>query len=143
MHGIAIGDEGQLTSTTILGANSRPNASGMSRSLLAESQWMIDSRNALFARLESVQKNAEDLLLPSPLALLVGNMLFDVRSVSLGYVHELMRVGGATIGIGAAASVNFVPSALESLYGSRTPVGGMAFVRVRTAKSAMAGMPGM
>jgi S1-C subfamily serine protease len=140
MHGIAIGDEGQLTSTAIVGANSRLGASGRSRSLLAESQWMIDPRNTLFARVEFVQKSAEDLALTPVFA---GSALFDVGSASLGYVREFAHIGGATIGIGAAASVYFVPSALESFYGSRAPVGGLAFLRVRTAKGAMAGMPGM
>jgi hypothetical protein len=40
-----------------------------------------------------------------------------------------------TLGLGALGTLNSVPSALEAAYGSRTPVGGMVFFRVRALGS--------
>ena len=36
-----------------------------------------------------------------------------------------------TLGYGGGATLNFVPSALESAYGSRTPLGALIFIRLR------------
>ena len=39
----------------------------------------------------------------------------------------------ATLGVGARGALNLVPSALEGVYGSRTPAGLAIFLRVRPA----------
>jgi hypothetical protein len=56
---------------------------------------------------------------------------FDVESAQLGYIREFARTRWATIGLGAAGNLNFVPAALEAYYGSRTPVGSFIFLRLR------------
>jgi hypothetical protein len=38
---------------------------------------------------------------------------------------------GGSVGIGITGAINVIPSALEYVYGSRTPMGGAVFLRVR------------
>jgi len=56
------------------------------------------------------------------------------------------RTHWATIGLGAAGTLNFVPGALEPYYGSKTPVGAFIFLRLRpfhASKKGMGDMGGM
>jgi hypothetical protein len=56
---------------------------------------------------------------------------YRVGKLSLGAVHD-WRIGeNLSAGAGALASLNFVPDALDPLYGSSNPKGAMAFVRVK------------
>jgi hypothetical protein len=68
---------------------------------------------------------------------------FAVSSMSVGYIREVVRLHGATLGLGAMGTLNMVPRALETAYGSRTPKGGVIFVRLRPfhAAAPMTGMP--
>jgi hypothetical protein len=52
---------------------------------------------------------------------------------------------GTTLGLGVQGILNFVPSGLEPVYGSRTPIGGLVFVRLRSfhVRSSKEGMQGM
>jgi hypothetical protein len=71
---------------------------------------------------------------------------FNVGTAQLGYIRELARTHWATIGLGAAGTLNFVPGALEPYYGSKTPVGTFIFLRLRpfhAAKNGMTDMGGM
>jgi hypothetical protein len=53
--------------------------------------------------------------------------------LGLGCIREIARpYSGATLGFGVRGNVGFVPSALEPAYGSRTPVGMMVFLRLRS-----------
>ncbi len=112
------------------GANAHPDER-LSHSLLLESEAILDARNTVFARAEVVQKSAADLALPASLD---STRTFNVSHISLGYVREIWRVGGATIGAGAQGTVNFVPSALEPAYDSRLPVGAVVFLRLRPSR---------
>ncbi len=124
MHGSNLGDDAQWASTFIYGAN---KAARWSQSALIESEAVLDRSNTLFGRAEVVQKSATDLSMAS----LSSSQLFNVGSATLGYIRDLARGRGATIGVGASGTVNFVPSALEGAYGSRTPAGAMIFLRLR------------
>ena len=42
----------------------------------------------------------------------------------------LARPGGIDLALGGRGAVSFVPSSLEGLYGSRTPVGGVVYLRL-------------
>jgi hypothetical protein len=48
----------------------------------------------------------------------------------------LARTHWATIGLGAAGTLNFVPAPLEPYYGSRHPAGTFIFLRLRPFHSA-------
>jgi hypothetical protein len=126
MHGRALGADGQWTSTLIYGRNTHADHQS-SNSVLIESEAIIDKHNTLFGRVELVQKSAIDLQLTG----VAPDQLFNVKALSLGYIRELARGHDVTFGIGARGTVNLVPSPLETVYGSRTPVGGMVFLRLR------------
>ena len=93
-----------------------------------------------------MQKSAADLVVDNPVTLRSGTVLpgfaasqsFNIGALQLGYIRELARTHWATIGLGAAGSLNFVPAALEPYYGSRNPTGMFAFVRMRPFHSSRA-----
>jgi hypothetical protein len=62
------------------------------------------------------------------------NTRFDLSSLVLGYLHEVVKLGAATLGVGARGSLNLVPVALERTYGSRTPAGVVIYARLRPAR---------
>jgi hypothetical protein len=126
LHGVRLSDDGQWATTLLFGANKHLGET-WSKSALIETEAVLDRRNTLFGRAELVQKSAEELQLSS----FAAEQLFNVKGLSVGYIRELARGTDVTIGVGARGTVNFVPNQLESAYGSRTPVGGMVFLRLR------------
>ena len=130
MYGRAIGTEGQLAATVVYGVNRSGGGAEpveWSHTFLAESEAILDRKHTLLARAEWVRKTAEDLVLP------VADLHqhFHLASLSIGAIRELGRGLGATLGIGLRGTINVLPGSLEPFYGSRTPVGGMVFLRVR------------
>ena len=57
--------------------------------------------------------------------------MFNVNALNLGYIRELSRSRGLTVGLGVRGNVGFVPRELETAYGSRTPAGFAVFLRLR------------
>jgi hypothetical protein len=141
LYGRKIGVDGQSASALIWGMN-RHGSSSASHSALFENETILDSKNTIFGRTEFVQKSGEDLALG-------GSQLatrFNVGTAQLGFIREVARLHWAPIGLGAAGTLNFVPAALESAYGSRDPKGMLAFIRLRpfhVPLDAMASMKGM
>jgi hypothetical protein len=139
LHGKRLGLNGQWASALIWGSNKHATAMSWSNSILAESEAILDSHNTLFMRSEVVQKSAEDLVVAAPVVLRSGTVLsgfapeqrFSVGHVQLGYVRELIHTHGATLGLGSAGTISFVPGALEPYYGSRNPAGAFIFLRLR------------
>lgn len=127
-NGIAGGSWGSML---LWGANR--SAGHVENSMAAETNLEIGVKNAVFARAEYVRKSAEELVLPA----LDPGREFDIRSLVGGYVHEVASVPGGSIGVGARASVNFVPSSLEPYYGTRSPAGVAVYVRVRPRRMAL------
>jgi hypothetical protein len=130
LHGRKLGADGQWASALVYGANSSSDH-GRSHSVAVESEVIIDRWNTLLARGELAQKSAEELALDEPPFPFPSDRTFNVRSLSLGYIRELGRGWGTTIGLGAMGTVNMVPRELETAYGSRTPVGAVVFLRLR------------
>ena len=126
MHGRSLVG-GQWASTLVYGRNAHENHEP-SHSVLAETEAVLD-RNTIFGRVEWLQKSAHDLQLET----FPDELTFNVAAMSLGYIRELVGGKGVTLGLGARGTVNLVPAALESAYGSRTPVGAMIFLRVSPA----------
>lgn len=125
LHGRRIGHDGQFAAALIWGANR--HAGRTTQSGLAEAEAVLDHTNTIYGRVELVQKTAEDLALST----LPPETQFNVAAVSAGYIRELFRGSRATVGLGVQGTINRVPSGLEPFYGSRTPVGGWVFLRVR------------
>ena len=126
MHGRSLGADGQWATSLIYGRNEE-DGHDASHSVLFESEAVLDRRNTIFGRAEYVQKSGHDL----QVAGIDEDARFNVGAVSLGYIRELARGRGVTLGIGARGTLNVLPSTLETEYGSRTPLGGMVFLRLR------------
>ena len=125
LHGRKLGHDGQFAAAFVWGANRK--AGTTTQSGLAEAEAVLDMSNTIYGRVELVQKSAEDLVLTA----LPPETKFNVAAVTAGYIRELFRGSRATFGLGVQGTLNHVPSDLEPFYGSRTPVGGMVFLRVR------------
>jgi hypothetical protein len=152
LNGVTLGSAGQWSSALIWGANRHEGQRNFTHAVLLESEAMLDAHNTVFGRSEYVQKSAEELVLDTPSGALptgttfASTRIFAVATLSLGYIREIGRWRWATIGLGGQGTVNVVPSALENVYGSRTPLGGLVFLRLRpfhASGAAMQGMPGM
>jgi len=144
IYGSTIVADGQLAATVVWGANKPSTQPDLSHAVLLEAEAILDKSNTVLGRAEYAQKSADDLVLDAPQFGFAPDRRFDVSSFSVGYIREVVRMRGATFGLGAMGTLNVVPSALEGAYGSRAPLGGIVFVRLRpvraAAKSAMGGM---
>ena len=146
LHGTTLGAQGQWSSSIVYGANQSSMHAGWSHSLLLESEAVLDARNTLFGRAELVQKSTEDLALDAPRFNFAADRSFDVGALSVGYIRDFARFGAGTLGVGAMGTLNVVPASLAPAYGSGTPLGLFAFLRVRpfrTGMSMASPMPGM
>jgi hypothetical protein len=135
LHSRPIGRDGTWSSAVIWGAkrhepSSHHPISRLTHSVTAETSVEIGRRNTLFARAEYVQKDMEELFLPH-----VREQIHEVRSLSAGYVLDVVRARPATLGIGARGAVNFIPDGLAPFYGGPRPVGGAVFVRLGFERS--------
>jgi hypothetical protein len=141
LHGTKIGADGQSATALIWGANRHSNSpnSNLTNSLLLENETIFNAKNTLFGRSELVQKTGEDLALDPARAATT----FNIATAELGYIRELARLHWATIGLGAAGTLNFVPASLEPVYGSRNPLGAFVFIRLRPFHLPMGSMSGM
>jgi hypothetical protein len=121
-----------VATALVWGANWRVGSA--THSLLLETEAILNRHSTLFARVEAVQKTAEDLALSSG--------VFTIGSLSGGYIRELAGSQWNTVAVGFQASLNLIPGVLATTYGSRTPVGGMLFVCFRPVHGAhsMTGM---
>lgn len=95
-------------------------------SFLLEAELKHDGSWTPFARYEYVQKNAEELVLPSQYP---ASQVFGLQQATLGVVHDFATRGSFYWGIGAQVLFNFVPGDLKSVYGDN-PAGWIVFVRV-------------
>jgi hypothetical protein len=102
-----------------------------SDSALLEANVDLDGRNVPFLRLEYVQKSPHDLAVTSP----DPDARYDLFQAQIGYVHRF--TGGPVVPlVGATVDVGFIPGSLESVYGTRTPVGLFVFVGVQPPRAA-------
>jgi hypothetical protein len=132
----AIREKGHVAATAVFGRND-PSAGPSTSSCLFEADVDLDGRNTVFSRTELAQKTGKDLVLSSERA----ERVYDIGSFVLGYVHDF-DVGPVRLGIGGRASIAAISGDLSSFYGSRAPVGGMLFVRVKPTAMTANGMAG-
>src|SRR3989441_1712313 len=139
-----VGTGGTWSSALIYGANAQIGTGQLASSVLVESTVDLDGTNALFGRVEYVRKSAQDLVIPS----VPPTTQYNVGALALGYLRTVGAVAGLAAGVGVRGSVNFVPSSLNGVYGSRTPAGVAIYLRLQPAGAReggmkMDGMPGM
>src|SRR5437879_7678657 len=135
---------GTWSSALIYGANAQIGTGRLASSVLVESTLDLDGTNSVFGRVEYVRKSAEDLVIPS----VPPTTQYAVGALALGYLRTVGTAAGLAAGVGVRGSVNFVPSSLNAVYGSRTPVGAAIYLQLRPADARegvmkMNGMPGM
>lgn len=128
MYGRPLGSGGYWATTAIYGYNLEGGHERTGSALL-ESSVDLDGKNVLFGRVEYVQKTGHALALPEAL----HEEVFGLGSLALGYVRNLGPLGPVVPGVGVRGAINSVPSALVPFYGSRTPVGGMVYLRLASA----------
>ena len=121
-----IGFDAMWTHSLIFGQNNATDGE-RSNSFLYETEFRRNG-NAVFARAERVRKSGNDLVLPAPLT----NGAYDLGALTLGYVHDLKRASGRTIG-GAGFDVTFntKPVSLSPVYGAASPFSFAMFYRLR------------
>ncbi|PTL81798.1 hypothetical protein [Vitiosangium sp. GDMCC 1.1324] len=124
------GSSGFWATTAVFGRNVE-GEEPPSDSFLLESSLDLDGHHAVFGRAEYVRKTGHDLVLPESLA----HSLFGVGSLVLGYVYSFGPFGPVRPGVGVRGALNVIPEGLEPFYGSRTPLGGMVYVRLVSAGS--------
>ena len=140
-HASVIGATGELAIGVIYGANKNSDEPDLESSVAVEANAQLDNRNSVFGRIEYVQKSAEDLVIPGVLP----NTILPVYALSVGYIREVAKYGKTTLGVGLSGYINVVPASLTATYGTTTPVGLVAYLRLRPATMAKHGddMAGM
>ena len=115
-------------STFVLGQN---HANGEStNSVLFESNYDF-FKNAVFGRVETVQKTGHDLVLNHA----DEDKVFRVNTFSIGYIRDLIQGKGIDVGIGSMVTLNTNPSTLTPYYGGTTHGGWQIFMRFRPSKA--------
>jgi hypothetical protein len=128
MYDHALGAEGHWAALGAFGANDE-SGEAFAASGLVEANVDLDGRNVLFGRVEVVQKPGDDLVLPS----LVSGSRYLLTAFNAGYLRNLPHLGPFLPGVGARGTLNLVPGALDYFYGSRTPFGLVAYLRLAIA----------
>lgn len=94
--------------------------------LLYESNYDFQ-KNAVFGRIEAVQKSGHELVLDQA----DEDRVFWIRAYSIGYLREIIKNDKWNVGIGTSVTLNRSPSPLTPYYGGTTHGGWQVFVRVR------------
>ena len=100
-------------------------------SWLLEGEVSAHARLTHYTRLEYVEKNAEELVLPPAFP---EDRTFPLRQATLGTVYDLPVGSAVDWGLGAQVTANFTPRDLEGVYG-KDPGGWSVFLRVRPRPS--------
>lgn len=124
------GSATRWSSAVVYGANIARGSSRWSNSALLEGSVELDRADAVFGRLEFVQKSPADLAVAG-----AANVLYDLGEMSLGYFRAIRETSGIVLGVGARGTLNIVPPSLRDTYGSRMPLGAAVYVSLRPGGS--------
>jgi hypothetical protein len=117
---------GSWSTALVYGADLPAGAGHPLNTLLLETTLELNGVNAVFGRAEYVRRTAADLAL-------IGSVSreLDIGAVSVGYERRVWRREPLAVGVGARGTLDLVPEELRPFYGSRTPVGLVAYLQVR------------
>lgn len=101
-----------------------------SNSYLFESNYDF-GKNAVFGRLERVQKSGHELVLDDHHD---EHGIFNVGAYSFGYVRDIFKDKGPDVGVGGMVTFNTNPQDLAKYYGGTTHGGWQIFMRFRPSK---------
>ncbi len=121
-------DEGHDLASTFVWGQNYGNGE-RTNSYLFESNYDFD-KNAIFGRIENVQKSGHDLVLDP----VDEHRIFTVGSYSIGYIRDLVRGKGVDVGLGAMATLDINPQVLVPYYGGTAHGGWQIFMRFRPSK---------
>lgn len=128
MHHRSIGERGIWASPVAWGRNDE-HGKGTNAAVVETVNRSGRTERAV-ARVEAAQKTAEALVIAGG-----GEEKKWVAKGALAYVRQIPIALGAgrrlLLGLGAGMSLNAIPRAFESAYGSRWPVGFAVFVSAR------------
>ena len=114
-------------SVTAAAGRNKPSAGPATNASLVEAMLMLRDTHSIFGRVELLSKTGQDLVLPDAMA----ETKYGMASFSAGYVYDFEQLGPLVPGIGAVGTIDVIGADLEPFYGTRTPVGGIVFVRIR------------
>lgn len=118
-----LGNDGWWSTTLAWGRRRSGHGANLDAFVL-ESAVKPDERWTIFARAE---RTDNDELVP---ALGHHGPTYTVGKASIGAIRDFLVASHVKFGIGGLFALNFVPDALEPLYGG-DPQGGMAFIRMK------------
>ena len=121
-------DEDRSWASTFVWGQNRANG-GSTNSILFESNYDF-FKNAVFGRVETVQKTGHDLVLSHA----DEDKVFRVNAFSIGYVRDIAQSKGIDVGLGSMVTINHNPAALTPYYGGTTHGGWQVFMRLRPSK---------
>jgi hypothetical protein len=127
-HHRLIGEGGIWASTAAWGRNAESEHA--TNAFLLETNLTLRDRDSWYGRFELVGKTAHDLDVP-------GDEILTVAKLQGGYTRYLASWRGIKPGIGLTASAGFVPTSIESFYGSRVNPGVGVFITLRPAMLSM------
>jgi hypothetical protein len=119
-------DISDVSVTAAVGRND-PSSGPSTNASLLEATLMLNDEHTVFTRVEVLNKTGKDLVLPPDMA----ENTYGMASFSAGYVYDFHQLGAIVPGLGFVGTVDLVGRALEPFYETRTPFGGMVFVRLR------------
>jgi hypothetical protein len=134
----ALGSSGTLATMAVFGRN-EPSGGRATSSILLEANYDTGARSVFFGRAESLEKTGDDLVLSPAL----DQEVFSVTSLVAGFVFQVVSTQRFVMGVGARASINFIESGLEPVYGTRTPPGYAVFLQFHPSKMKMPSMNDM
>lgn len=127
MHNAALAGGDNVQTTLAWGENQHEHGAPED-ALLLESAWRFRRRNTLFGRIENVD-NGE-------IAASAGlSSTVNVSKATVGYIREVAFLRWGSVGVGATGTADILPHALETAYGSTTPLSTMLFIRAKIAPS--------
>lgn len=122
---------GNWASLLLWGRNQSLLDGNVGNSYLLESTLKFLHRNALWTRLENVDRTNELLIGENPLPPGFSEKYFArVQAYTAGYDREIARLPHLSTAIGGQFTAYGVPDVLKPIYGSH-PVGGILFLRIR------------
>lgn len=119
-------NEGVWSTALVWGANVPTETGRFLHTALLETDFTLDSRNVLFGRVEYVTRTAEELGL-------VGSVSDEQKlgALALGYARRAIVLRGVEAWLGAGGNLEWIGEELQPFYGTRTPVGVLAYLQLR------------
>lgn len=122
-------EEKNWANTFVWGNNYKEDKA--TNAFLFESDYTF-GKNAVFGRIERVQKDGHELVIPHTDP--IHEDTFWVGAYSIGYLRDIVKDKGIDVGLGGMATFNTNPAALTPYYGGTKHSGFQFFLRFRPSR---------